>query len=308
MGLMKKISAAFRNRKLQVITAALLTLSLLIIAPTYSWFKKQQEMARYEKVRSVNTLYITAASREDVKSFQIAGVDVSEKALWDLGNSQTQRKTYQDYVFCVAGDYVYSYTLQLAHTTNNNYRYEIFEAEAMGSPPAGGVPERDYIEYKITEDYDPAILSEITAKDIYTTKAAGDGLLYYRIKKADNSVPVSLNAVNPTQNDKSLVTPSTYTVGGETVTYNGHFLNRTTDFSANNTYHNDTYSEDEDKVDGNAEPLYWQANGISGGDVTNSDSFYHEYILRISWDVSGNNAATTDYKDTDIIYVMAKAD
>lgn len=308
MGLVKKISGALNGKRLIVFVAALMTLSLFIITPTYSWFKKQQEMARYEKVRSVNTLYITAASREDVKSFQISGVDVSEKAVWDLGNSQTQRKTYQDYVFCVAGDYVYSYTLQLAHTTNNNYKYQIFEADVAGNAPAGGVSDRDYIEYQITDEFDPAILSEITAKDIYTTKAAGDGILYYSIKKADNLAPISLNAENPTENDKSSVRPSTYTVNGETVRYNGHYLNRTTDFSANNNYHNDTYSEDEDNVDAHAEPLYWQATGISGGDVTNSDSFYHEYILRISWDTSGVSAATTDYKDTDIIYITAKAD
>ena len=306
MGLVKKISGALNGKRLIVFVAALMTLSLFIITPTYSWFKKQQEMARYEKVRSVNTLYITAASREDVKSFQVSGVDVSEKAVWELGNSQTQRKTYQDYIFCVAGDYVYSYTLQLAHTTNNNYKYQIFEAEPAGSAPAGGVSGRDYIEYKITDEFDPEILSEITAKDIYTTKAAGDGILYYSIKKDDKSVPISLNAANPTQNVN--VISSSYAVDGETVTYNGHYLNRTTDFSANTTYHNDTYSEDEDNVETHAEPLYWQATGISGGDVTNSDSFYHEYILRISWDTSGDSAATTDYKDTDIIYITAKAD
>lgn len=318
-----------RGRKIQIITAMALTLSIVIVTPTYSWFRKQQKMARYEKVSSPNTLYITAASREDVRNFQIAGVDVSQDAYWLKADKTTAgRKTYQDYVFAVAGDYVVSYTLQLAHTTNNNYKYEIFEAEVMGSPPANSVLDKDYIMYNITGDFDPETLEEITANSVYTAKAdeiaealengeEPDMKLYYRIKK-DKSSPaknISLNATNYSEGNADNVISSSYTITkpGD-LTYNGHYLNWSTNFIASNAYHNDTYGPPGDSGTGNtsvethAEPLYWQATGITGGDPTSGDPFYHEYILRISWDTTGANMATTDYKDTDIIYITAKAE
>lgn len=315
-----KIFKAIKNmpqtRIIQIFTAVALTLSLVIVTPTYSWFKKQQRMARYEKVSSPNTLYITAASREDAINFQIGGIDVGADAYWFNNSGGNEgRKTYQDYVFSVAGDYVYSYTLQLAHTTNNKYYYEIFEAEVMANPPAGGVVDKDYVIYNITEEFDPETLEEITANSVYTTKAAGDKKLYYRIKK-DNSNPtnkkISLNAINYTESNKNSITPSSYTITGQTdpLTYNGHYLNWSTYFTANNTKHDITYGSGEtnSNVQVHAEPLYWQATGIIGGDPTSGDPFYHEYILRVYWDTTGDNAATTDYKDTDIIYITAKAE
>ena len=328
MSILKEIKKMPKGRKIQVITALALTMSIMIVTPTYSWFRKQQKMARYEKVSSPNTLYITAASREDVRNFQIAGVDVSNSAYWLNADKTTAgRKTYQDYVFSVAGDYVVSYTLQLAHTTNNKYKYEIFEAEVLANPPANSVLDKDYVEYDITGDFDPETLEDITANSVYTAKANAiaealesdeepDTKLYYRIKQDNSATPknISLNAVNPTAS--SGVTPSSYTITGQDdpLTYNGHYLNWSTYFTASDAYHNDTYGDSGDSgtaninVQTHAEPLYWQATGITGGDPTIGDPFYHEYILRISWDITGPNEATTDYKDTDIIYIMAKAD
>ena len=304
-----------RGRKIQVITAMTLTLSIMIVTPTYSWFRKQQKMARYEKISSPNTLYITAASREDIKNFQIAGVDVSQDAYWlNADKTSAGRKTYQDYVFAVAGDYVVSYTLQLAHTTNNNYKYEIFEAEVMAEPAAGSVLDKDYVEYKITEEFNPDTLEEITANSIYTAKAAdgADKKLYYRVKKAADGTKISLNS------GTYVITPAVEAdeehgveaAEAVSVSYNGHYLNMESAFKANNTKHNDTYGpgNTNSNVETHAEPLYWQATGITGGDPTVGDPFYHEYILRISWDTSGANAAKTDYKDTDIIYIAAKAE
>ena len=92
-----------KKKKNQVVIAFMISLSLLISAPTYSWFRRSQEMARFEKVSSPNTLYITAARREDAKNFKVGGVDVS--AFWvDENKNSVERKSYQDYVFAVAGD------------------------------------------------------------------------------------------------------------------------------------------------------------------------------------------------------------
>lgn len=276
MSVLKAFYDMPKNRKIQVFTAMMLTLGIMIVTPTYSWFRKQQKMARYQKVGSPNTLYITAASREDVKNFQIAGVDVSSSAYW-LNNDKSLagRKTYQDYVFAVAGDYVVSYTLQLAHTTNNKYSYEIFEAEVMAKPPENSVQDRDYVVYNITGEFESDMLEEITANPVYTAKAATDKKLYYRIRKDNSETPknISLNAINHTEDDKSKVIASSYTITGQTnsLTYNGHYLNWQTYFTANTAYHTDTYGSgaSNENVETHAEPLYWQATGITGSDIDN---------------------------------------
>ena len=299
-----------KRKKAQIFTAGIITLGLLIITPTYSWFSRKQEMARYEKISSPNTLCITAARREDVKNFQVGGIDVGTAAYWvNNAGGNEGRKTYQDYVFAVAGDYVVSYTLQLAHTTNNNYKYEIYEAQVMDTPPEGKVLDKDYIEYTLTERYDPSTMANITANPLYEEKHAGDKL-YYSLKKADDgTTPVSLNSTNYKVSESTSIIKSEYTIGGKIVQYNGHYLNMssTSDFLANYSYHSLTYGSDTN-VQAHSEPLYWQATNIIGGDPTSGDPFYHEYILRISWETTGDNQATTDFKDTDMIYITAKAE
>ena len=312
----RKIAKAFKKmsvrKKIMIASALLLSLCVILIHPALSWFKLQKALKRYEKISSPNSLYIAAARREDQINIEVGGVDVM--AYWKDGSGNNiEKTTYQDYVFSVAGDYVMSYSLQLAHTTNNNYTYEIFEADVSDVNPgdSGKIYGRDYIEYYLTDTYDPLVLKEISDNPVYENIEAGDPL-YYTIKM-DDSTPekkkISLNGTNPTEPDPERVTPSSYTVGGETITYNGHYLNWDNYFAAKTTgdYHDATYGT-YNRLNLHAEPLYWQANGISGGYPETRDSFYHEYILRISWTMEGAQKATSTYKDTDMIYITVKAD
>lgn len=312
----EKMKKIFGNKKLQLILAATLTIAILIVYPTYSWFSYQRQLARYEKISTPNSLYITAARREDSKNIEINNLDVT--AYWyNVNGTADSRVTYQDYVFSVAGDYVTSYTLQLAHTTNNNYKYEIFEAEVHNTKPSG-IDGKDYVTYTLTDKYDPSTMSEITADPVYADKSAGDDL-YYTIKLDDNSTKVSLNGsgISYQQANLSSVTESIYTIGGKTVSYAGHYLNWADQFAAQGTgtYHNTTYGSTAQTDDGadtavqtHAEPMYWQANEIPVEGGATRAPFYHEYILRVSWENDGDSAASATYKDTDMVYITVKAD
>ena len=312
------VISVFKNKKIQFITALLLTIALLVGYPIYSWFKFQRSIERFEKISTPNSLYITAGRLEDSKYFEIDNVDVTAYWYGDGGTADS-RVTYQDYVFSVAGDYVSSYTLQLAHTTNNNYKYEIFRADVTDTKPSG-ILGKDYIEYTLTDKYDPATMEEISENHTYGEVAAGNKL-YYKVKLADDGVTkVSLNGSGTSYQQANLanVTESTYTVGGSSVSYKGHYLNWASQFAAQGTgtYHNQTYGSTLTVGDGgatdvqtHAEPLYWQANEIPVSGAVERAAFYHEYILRISWtNGTGASDATATYKDTDMIYITVKAD
>ena len=314
-GVLKSI---IKNKKLQFITALLLTIALLVGYPTYSWFKFQRSIERFEKISTPNSLYITAGRLEDSKYIEIDNVDVT--AYWyDNNGVPDSRVTYQDYVFSVAGDYVSDYTLQLAHTTNNNYKYEIFRADVTDGKPSG-ILGKDYIEYTLTDKYDPATMEEISGNHTYGNVTAGNKL-YYKVKLADDgTTKVSLNGSGTTYQQANLsnVIASTYTVDGSSVSYKGHYLNWASQFEAlgSGTYHNETYGSNVTVGSGSgtgvqthAEPLYWQANEIPVDGAADRLPFYHEYILRISW-TNGSEAAdaSAEFKDTDIVYITVKAD
>ncbi len=313
---LRTLKSIITNKKLQLTVAIALTLLVVVGYPTYSWFKYQRQIERFEKISTPNSLYITAARREDSKYIEVGGVDVM--AYWkDSSGNSLGRVTYQDYVFSVAGDYTTSYTLQLAHTTNNNYTYTIYEADVTNVDPSlsGRIIGRDYVEYKITNDFDPEILSEISAKPAYSGLSVGDKLYYYPKVEDDGVTKISLNATNPTEGNANNVVPTEYTIGGETVKYNGHYLNWSTDFTAlsTGTLHDSTYGSTKtvgvgQDVNTHAEPLYWQVTRNNERGAVERSAFYHEYILRISWTTDDSKKATSDYKDTDLIYLTVKAD
>lgn len=74
---------------------------------------------------------------------------------------------------------------------------------------------------------------------------------------------------------------------------------------ANDTYHGITYLEyGTEKVQNNAEPLYWKTTTSVGFENQKENGYYvNYYILNISWD--GLNL--TNNKETDMIYLMAES-
>ena len=69
-------------------------------------------------------------------------------------------------------------------------------------------------------------------------------------------------------------------------------------------YHDATYANDNgsyDRVQKNAEPLYWRTSHKESLKSTSNGLYINYYVLRISWD--GNNL--TNNKETDMVYLMA---
>lgn len=267
------------EKKIQLAIAIICTLICIIGIPVYSWFKMQREIARFERIDSPDALYITAAHKENSIYLKMGGIDVT--ACWknNEGEPTEERADHKDYVFSVAGNYVDSYTLQLAHTTNNKYTYQIYEADVTTMKPGSDKIEgRDYVIYMTKNDI-PSELSNIPDNGGVTV--AKDTPLYYSIKKDADGNPVRVL---------------------------GSYLNRGADGLATDEYHTLTYEYNH--VEEHAEPLYWQAIGLTGGNPQTKAAFYHEYILRVSWvtDQEDENVATNEFKDTDIVCLTAKAD
>ena len=92
------VKSIIKNKKIHFITALLLTITLLIGYPTYSWFRFQKSIERFEKISTPNSLYITAGRLEDSIYFEVDNVDVT--AYWyDDQGTPDSRVTYQDYDF-----------------------------------------------------------------------------------------------------------------------------------------------------------------------------------------------------------------
>lgn len=297
-----------KKQKIQFVIAASLTLLLTVQVPVMAWFRNRREAARLERINSTNTLFITAAHREDVINLVMDDITVDGKWIVKGGEEDTEiSMQYQDYVFCVAGDYVEDYTLQLTHTTNNPYTYEIFEADPSGGEPgANEVKGRDYVIYKVTNNWPPELTEMDDNGNTATVTANDETVIYYRLRKIGGK-PVTLNqTVKKDENNADIeINTYSYTVGSttKTVVFDGHYLNMQTEGTSAgkakddyNKYNYDTYSY----YDQSVQPLYWQCTNIPGSNGTSKNAFYHEYILRVFF-----NNATTTYKDTDVVYITA---
>lgn len=128
---------------------AVLLLAVLLCATVFqavAWFYQSGILA-YAPVSSHESLYIGAghisiinpesanpefdpdAVKEDVRYLYLEGVDLTD-----------DDKEYFDYVFCVYGNAISQFKLQLAYTTINQFTYEIFNAVESNVNSSGAVP------------------------------------------------------------------------------------------------------------------------------------------------------------------------
>lgn len=268
-------------KRLQVLIAAFCSLAVMIGLPVYAWFSYQKHVAELQRIREPDLLYITAANAEDVKFFDLSAIKVEDAE----GNAITEPEYYP---FAVAGKYVHSFTLQMAHTTNNPFIYKIYEGVAYASEDdantaagADGV----VVEYKLNGEWDT--LEE-------------NGVIF-----TGEPVPV----------EKSSSQTSVFIVKGEeldsTKYGGGHYLNEKTEDSrhlATNTYHEKSYNGYNYLVRFE-EPLYWQCTGIPSL-PDNSEyvgrPFFKTFILEISWNAADVTAGRiANDKETDIVYLYA---
>ena len=288
----KKFSSMPVKRRIMLIVAVFLTILIIISIPTLAWFNHQRQIAELQKIKSPDLLYISAACGEDVKYFDISSIKVSDKE---------GAATSQMFPFAVAGEYVTSFTLQFAHTTNAPFLYSIYYGEIIAdengdickseSAARSEITRRNGIEGATFIDFDTEVIE-------YEVKAA-----WNEIEDFDRDSNYDLAAGD-----------IVYILKGDRIkdgTDVSDYLNAVTDtdgrFIANNTYHSDTYSA-YDIVNKYAEPLYWQKKEIPS--VPDSSSwgshpFFKTFILEVSWDPE---VMINKNKETDMLYISAYRD
>lgn len=124
----KSWSARKKRAILAVIAAAL----ALLVIPVFAWLYMQRSMETITKVNMPYALLIGAGDAKPIQQLELSNIDVSG----------TQK--YKDVVFCVYSEKPSkSYYLQLAHTTNIGFKYEIYKA----SRPAADASAADVVSY-----------------------------------------------------------------------------------------------------------------------------------------------------------------
>ncbi len=122
---MKKAISYFRKlstaKKIQFCLASLTTLAVIVAIPIAAWFTHEKKLAVLTKVNAPSSLYINAANKEDIVNLDMSKIDTE-------ASENGEPVTKKEYVFCVRGDHVDKYDLQLAHTTNIPFEYQIYAA------------------------------------------------------------------------------------------------------------------------------------------------------------------------------------
>ena len=144
---MKKIVSKFNRlstaKKIEAIAASVVSVTVMVAAPAAAWFAHQTELAMLTKVNAPAKLYINAATHQE---------DIINLSLSDIDTEQTN-VNYKEFVFCIAGDNVQEYNIQIAHTTNIPFTYEIYPAtEITQTENTQIVPVRGSIVQYISED------------------------------------------------------------------------------------------------------------------------------------------------------------
>ncbi len=288
-----------KNRVVEFIIAVLLTIVLVIAAPVLAWFGNQQRIAKLAKIKAPDELYINAAHREDKIYLDMKSIEVSRKYTED----DQQKSIYsQSFVFSVSGAWVNSYILQMDHTTNNPYTFEIFEGEI----------------YKEVDG---------VYKNIHTGNAIRDEHENYTERNADGSLKyveyVATNDFDDAEEEKVSFDPDPDLIhvnaGDLLLVYyggddepgrkvNGRYLNATDGSRiANNTLKIKSYGTSEggtySNVNQYVNPKYWQSESISIPGGQKSKPFYQTYVIRVSW--PHNDTIYNYNKETDIVYLSA---
>ena len=107
-----------KKKKRQLVIAVSLSVVLLVALPVYAWFTHKRSIALTTKINAPTQLYITAGNKESVANLEMADIDV-------------ENGSYKDFVFGIGGADVQQYQIQLAHTTNIPFEYEIYRAKSV---------------------------------------------------------------------------------------------------------------------------------------------------------------------------------
>lgn len=109
--------------KIKWVAIGLVAAMLCGLISVGAWFYYERRLAIVAKIDSPNSIYINAAHDEDIMYLDLSGIEVEEN----------ENVNHKDFVFTVSGEYISSYNLQLAYTTNNQFRYELYKAKEINN-------------------------------------------------------------------------------------------------------------------------------------------------------------------------------
>ena len=99
--------------------AILIVLGVAITAR--AWFYSGKSVVAISEISNPTIISINSGNMEDVRYINLGRIDVSAP--------DSPNEHYKDFVFCINGINIQYYKLQLAYTTNNQFEYEVYEAD-----------------------------------------------------------------------------------------------------------------------------------------------------------------------------------
>ena len=260
--IIKKINKLQTSEKIKLVVSFLLTVAVLIAVPVLAWFSNQRRIATMAKINSPAKLSIRSGFYEDIIHFQMSGINVGD------GTAAGS----QSFVFCVEGEDIANYNIQIAHTTNINFTYTLFKAHSNSQGEVVYVDENG-IEHRYSK-------AEIFGAD--PTKPAYGGY------------------INGETIDGRLVANSNYTEQSyDSADYNNHIQKYAEPLYWQTLTAINAFDEDESHVSYNEYNTFHP-------DAPSDRKFLNFYILEVSWGIgtfpNGND------KETDLIYITAEVD
>lgn len=165
------------KRRSFLIARAVIEVVLVLAAvgtATYAWLVAYTGLGIYVPISSPEALYIGAGHRDfDAEHGTFENDDFEDIRYMYFDGLDVENDEYIDKVFCVYGNGVANYRIQLAYTTNNDFTYGIFHATESSTPSAGAVaytthqstPQTYY--YSVNGEAIAGSVAETTLSDTY---------------------------------------------------------------------------------------------------------------------------------------------
>lgn len=115
---MKNRDLVYNYRKVIVLAIACAIVIVIAIAGfSMSWFTTERELDMMTMIKTPIVLKLRSGNDHDI-------------VYLDMGNIDVESGEYsKSYVFCVYGEPIDYYSLQLAHTTNIDFKYKVYRAD-----------------------------------------------------------------------------------------------------------------------------------------------------------------------------------
>ena len=249
------------NKRVQLLAASALTLSLIVAVPVYAWFVFSSRYDSLTKIQKPETLDIKAGHADAIINLNLSDIDATKK----------KDNAYQKYyVFSVVAGAVESYDIQVAHTTNIPFTYELYRAKES--------------ETEIKTE------SETESRSVVSYKAENGTTYYYSLDKTES---VGLANKNPDNGSTGrVIADKTNTNAYYNNTYN--IQNDRPELYAVPLY---AQTKDEGIITRDSSHDYYILK-LTWTVDKNNNAAYAPYA---DWNYAKNN------KETDIIYIAARA-